>query len=309
MDGGTGNDWVDYTSAPLTGGATGSTGVIVDLASGTGYGGWAEGDTYVNIENARGTSHDDVLLGDGNANILDGGAGNNIVHGGAGDDTLMGNGQLFGDDGNDTFGASSSGNTVYDGGAGTDTVDYSHSANGAIVDLTGTLATIGLQSGEFQVVNGVIQNVSHDAYSGIENVEGSQHNDIVLADNNANVIDGNDGNDAIFGLGGSDTINGGVGDDLIDGGAGADQLDGGSGVNTFGYTQSTAGVVVNLAAQTATGGDATGDVITNFQNVEGSQRDDVLIGSNLNNVVVWNRPGTTSRLVAAARIPSPSQAI
>ena len=43
-----------------------------------GYGGWAEGDTYVNIENARGTIHDDVLLGDGNANIL-GGAGSNIV--------------------------------------------------------------------------------------------------------------------------------------------------------------------------------------------------------------------------------------
>ena len=66
------------------------TGVTVDLSTGTGHGGWAEGDTYVNIENVRGTAHDDIIIGDGNANILVGAAGNNIIHGGGGNDTLYG---------------------------------------------------------------------------------------------------------------------------------------------------------------------------------------------------------------------------
>jgi Ca2+-binding RTX toxin-like protein len=283
MDGGSGSDWVDYSAPPIQQGETGSpTGVIVDLSSGTGYGGWAEGDTYVNIENARGTAHDDVIIGDGNANILDGAAGNNIVHGGGGDDTLMGNGQLFGDDGNDTLLNSDSGTTFYDGGAGIDTVDYSRTDDRVVVDLAGALAAFGVQSGKLDA-NG--NHISIDSYASIENVEGGQNNDLILADNNANVLDGNDGNDLVLGFGGNDTINGGRGDDMIEGGAGADHLDGGSGVNTLSYELSTARVVVNLANATASGGDANGDVISNFQNVAGSNHDDVLIGSNGNNLL------------------------
>ena len=108
---------------------------------------------------------------------------------------------------------------------------------------------------------------------------------MILADNNDNVLDGNDGNDLVFGFGGNDTINGGKGDDMIEGGAGADHLDGGEGVNTISYSLSTTGVVVNLANSTAAGGDAAGDVISNFQNVVGSDHDDVLIGSSGSNVL------------------------
>lgn len=286
MDGGTGSDWADYTQqdfdlqlgdqAHL---GHNYAGVTVDLSTGTGHGGYAEGDTYVNIENVRGTDGDDVITGDANDNILVGMDGNNVIHGGGGNDTLMGNGLLFGDDGNDTFNASGWGTTHYDGGAGTDTVDYSQEAYGAVISLTNTL----LSSGSF---DGSGNLGSHDSYTSIENVEGSQHNDAVLASNDDNVIDGNGGNDVIYSLGGNDTVNGGDGDDVIDGGAAADMLDGGTGVNTLSYTLSMQGVVVNLATSTATGGDATGDVISNFQNVAGSHfGNDVLIGSNGNNMM------------------------
>lgn len=285
MDGGTGNDWADYSQQdfdPVLGWQANvghdHSGVTVDLSTGTGHGGYAEGDTYVNIENVRGTDGDDTITGDANDNILVGLAGNNVIHGGDGNDTLMGNGQLFGDAGNDTLIASSSGTTHYDGGDGVDTVDYRNSEYGAVVALTPVL----LPSGSFDASG---HQIGHDSYTSIENVEGSQGNDIVVGTADANVIDGNGGNDVLFSLDGNDTVNGGDGDDRIEGGAGADTLDGGSGVNTVSYSLSTQGVIVNLATSTATGGDATGDVISNFQNVAGSHGNDTLIGSSGNNVL------------------------
>jgi len=290
MDGGTGNDWADYSQQdfdPQLGWQANvghnHSGVTVDLSSGTGHGGYAEGDTYVNIENVRGTDGDDVITGDANDNILVGLDGNNVIHGGDGNDTLMGNGELFGDAGNDIFRASSDGTTVYDGGTGSDTVDYSQSSNRVVVDLGGSLSLLGIQSGE---VDNQGHLVSHDSYSNIENISGSQNADMIFGDNNDNVLNGNDGNDVLFGLGGNDTINGGKGDDLIEGGFGADTLDGGEGTNTLSYSLSTLGVVVNLATSTTAGGDAAGDVISNFQNVVGSSHDDLLVGSNGNNVLI-----------------------
>ena len=67
MDGGTGFDIASYSDA--------LQGVIVDLASGTGLGGDAEGDTLVKIEGVLGSSFDDILTGDAGDNLLIGGAG------------------------------------------------------------------------------------------------------------------------------------------------------------------------------------------------------------------------------------------
>jgi Ca2+-binding RTX toxin-like protein len=290
MDGGTGNDWADYTQEDVdqqTGGGSHwhhygwQPGVTVDLSTGTGQGGYAEGDTYANIENVRGTAGNDIITGDGNDNILVGLSGDNVIHGGAGNDTLMGTGQLFGDDNDDRFMAGSSGTTSYDGGNGIDTVDYSQSSNRVVVDLAGTFSAF-LHSGELDSQGHL---VSFDSYANIENVEGGRNNDMIIADSNDNVVNGNDGNDLVYGFGGNDTINGGKGDDMLEGGAGADHLDGGDGVNTLSYSLSSTGVVVNLANSTVAGGDADGDVISGFQNIFGSDHDDVLIGSNGNNVM------------------------
>jgi len=86
--------------------------------------------------------------------------------------------------------------------------------------------------------------------------------------------------------GGADVINGGAGNDTIAGLTGADVLDGGDGVDTLDYTLSLAGVTVNLATNAASGGDAQGDVISNFENVRGSAYNDVLTGSDVANWLV-----------------------
>src|SRR5207244_993543 len=71
IDGGIGIDTADYSDS--------SVGVIVSLLNGQGHGGTAEGDTLVNIENLTGSSHDDLLVGDGGANELSGDGGNDIL--------------------------------------------------------------------------------------------------------------------------------------------------------------------------------------------------------------------------------------
>ncbi len=70
---------------------------------------------------------------------------------------------------------------------------------------------------------------------------------------------------------GNDSLYGGGGNDTLDGGAGSDTLDGGAGTDTVSYANSSAGVTVNLGInfQTSTG-DASGDWISNVENLTGS---------------------------------------
>ncbi|MCA1248324.1 DUF4214 domain-containing protein [Massilia sp. MS-15] len=84
-------------------------------------------------------------------------------------------------------------------------------------------------------------------------------------------------------LGAADTIMGGAGNDTISGLTGADTLDGGAGVDTLDYSLSLGGVTVDIAANTASGGDAQGDVISNFEAIIGSAYNDVLTGNSLDN--------------------------
>lgn len=93
--------------------------------------------------------------------------------------------------------------------------------------------------------------------------------------------------DTINGGAGDDTLIGGAGDDVIKGGAGADTLDGGTHTlgDTVSYAGSTAGVTVNLLTSTASGGDAAGDTIANFENILGSSQADTLTGDGNANVI------------------------
>ncbi|MFL9923775.1 calcium-binding protein, partial [Herbaspirillum lusitanum] len=102
----------------------------------------------------------------------------------------------------------------------------------------------------------------------------------VHAGNNAGTtIYGSNANDLLYGGTGNDTIYGGSGNTYFEGGAGADRLVGGSGNNTAGYTGSSSGVTVDLAAGTGTGGDAQGDTLTNIQNVKGSAYSDTIVAN------------------------------
>jgi Ca2+-binding RTX toxin-like protein len=109
--------------------------------------------------------------------------------------------------------------------------------------------------------------------------------------------------DAVYGEGGNDTLRpgggiyadfyGGDGNDNIvgtsgrvEGGAGADTLTSGPGgtlTSTLSYSESPAGVTVNLTKKTATGGHASGDKIIGFQHASGSEFNDTLTGTNKNN--------------------------
>ena len=89
---------------------------------------------------------------------------------------------------------------------------------------------------------------------------------------------GDDSSEIIFGDGDSNTIFGFGGNDTIIGGAGADTIDGGNDTDTLSYIGSSTGVVVSLSTGYADGGDATGDVFSNLENLTGSDFADTLVG-------------------------------
>ncbi|MGK9237357.1 hypothetical protein KXS07_37095, partial [Inquilinus limosus] len=67
LDGGVGVDTASYQKS--------AGGVRIDLVTGTGRGGDAEGDALIGIENVIGSTHDDTVIASGDANRIDGGAG------------------------------------------------------------------------------------------------------------------------------------------------------------------------------------------------------------------------------------------
>jgi len=80
LEGGDGHDTVSYAGS--------SSGVTVNLTTGSVSGGDAQGDTIANVENIIGSTHNDDLTGNNLANIIDGGAGDDTMTGGAGADTF-----------------------------------------------------------------------------------------------------------------------------------------------------------------------------------------------------------------------------
>jgi Ca2+-binding RTX toxin-like protein len=85
LDGGIGTDTADYSAFYS---ANRSVGVIVDLSAGHATGDGA--DSLAGIENVRGSSFDDSIAGDGQANRLSGGDGRDTITGRGGNDLLLG---------------------------------------------------------------------------------------------------------------------------------------------------------------------------------------------------------------------------
>jgi Ca2+-binding RTX toxin-like protein len=178
IDGGQGEDRVDYSAS--------GDGVTVNLLTGRGSGGWAEGDTYKFVEDVLGSYGNDVLIGNGAYNVLEGLWGDDRIQGRSGGDYL-------------------------DGGAGVDTVDYLDSVAGVQIDLAaGTV--VGGSAQDDQIFN-------------FENVWGSAFADTLSGDDGANALTGFAGADLLNGQGGDDILSGGSGRDVLDGGAGVDTAD------------------------------------------------------------------------------------
>ena len=172
LHGGLGNDTASY--------ATSSAAVRVDLGTGIGSRGDAEGpvqivgvgsqikgDILVNIENLIGSDFGDKLTGNAGVNVLDGGKGDDTLTGAGGSDQLI-------------------------GGDGSDTADYSDSLGAVLVNLAA-----GLGGG--------------DVLISIENAAGSAAGDTLIGDGYKNILVGQGGNDSLQGGGGRDVL---VGDFL-----------------------------------------------------------------------------------------------
>lgn len=231
LDGGDGVDVAVYTNS--------ARGVKVDLEKGTGSGGEASGDRYESIENAHGSAHGDKLYGDEGTNRLVGRDGDDKLFGREGDDTLLGG----------------RGADHLDGGDGRDTAEYDWSTSSVEVDLT-----TGEGSGGF---------AEGDTLIDIENLVGSDHDDVLTGDEGANRLFGGEGNDVLKGMSGNDIILASAGADKIDGGEGKrDAVD---------YGKAESGVGVNLA-KGGFAGLAEGDSYENVEFVYGSQHDDKIYG-------------------------------
>jgi Ca2+-binding RTX toxin-like protein len=200
LNGGNGVDQANYTDSP--------EGVTVSLATGEGFGGTAQGDTLVNIENLTGSSHGDSLTGDDGVNILDGNQGNDHLYGHGGADVLIG------DNGNDLL-KGGGGADLLSGGDGVDTASYVDSAAGVVVSLLSGTGSGGAAQG--------------DTLFSIENLIGSSHNDFLFGSNGNNELAGLGGNDQLWGYAGNDVLRGGDGVDVIYGMTGNDQLHGDKG--------------------------------------------------------------------------------
>ncbi|WP_186002606.1 M10 family metallopeptidase C-terminal domain-containing protein [Mycobacterium sp. KBS0706] len=127
LDGGAGADTVSYYGS--------TDAVTVNLATGIGSGGEAQGDTLVGIEAVNGGKGGDTLTGNVANNVLNGYEGNDVINGGAGRDTLSGG------TGADRFVFSAAGDSGLGANADVGT-DFSR-AQGDKIDLSGIDANTG----------------------------------------------------------------------------------------------------------------------------------------------------------------------
>lgn len=168
-----GNDTASYENASL--GVIASLTTLFNAGPAVVNTNDAAGDTYSSIENLKGSSFDDSLIGDNSINLLIGGDGDDVLEGMEGGDTLQ-------------------------GGSGNDTASYVHSITGVVASLTNGLA--GFTSAG---------DAAGDLYSSIENMTGSNFNDTLVGDSGINVLTGGDGDDVLEGMGGADVLIGGAG--------------------------------------------------------------------------------------------------
>jgi len=222
--------------------------------------------SYVLVELNKGTASDGTRLE--NVEKIIATNSNDYMTGSNGDDHFMagkGNDNLEGLGGAD----------ILDGGEGLDTASYKQSDAGVIIDLTAGRGKGG--------------HAEDDVLISIENVQGSNFDDVITGTTSANIVWGNDGDDVFDLLGGGDVAYGGNGNDLFlsrGNGTGTNILRGDAGIDTLSYELSdTQGLVIGLNATTVAPGHTLIDVSTGMENVIGSNQNDTIRGDNLNNVI------------------------
>jgi Ca2+-binding RTX toxin-like protein len=148
---------------------------------------------------------------------------------------------------------------------------------------------------------------------GRDTIYGGAGNDNLTGGGSPNLLPdmlyGGTGNDRLAAGGTYASLYGGTGNDTLvanasfgeaEGGAGADVITGNGGFigMYLSYRHSSAGVTVNLNTNTASGGDATGDIISGFQNLYGSAHADTLTARAGSANVLWGLAGN-DRLIGS----------
>jgi serralysin len=167
---------------------------------GIAYGTW--------IENAKGGSGDDVIIGNAVANILDGGAGTDTV-------------SYRGADSGVTLSLASLRGTGGDA-AGDRYVSIEQAEGSAFADTLG-----GGNNGDG--LSGLAGDDTLNGFNGADTLEGGDGNDSLSGGNHDDTLDGGAGDDALDGGNHNDVLLGGDGDDNLSGGNHNDVLNGGAG--------------------------------------------------------------------------------
>ena len=191
-------------------------------------------DTFTNIENVNATNYNDTIYGDGQNNALRGLSGDDYVYGAGGDDDLLGG------DGNDYIegGVDSKvganldslmdisnlshpdisivdlytqfGDFV-DGGAGEDTIGF-EGINNTAGNQNGVRVFLNTEdtgnSNEAGIAYGGDTDIGVDLIMNVENVIGSNYNDILVGNESNNTLRGLSGADTVVGIGGTNYLYG-----------------------------------------------------------------------------------------------------
>ena len=255
-----------------------------------------EGNDIVNAgaggDSVYGMAGNDILNGGVDNDLLDGGAGNDNLSGGDNNDTIFGgagNDELKGEAGNDLI-YISYGSDILNGGDGTDTINTTRLVERANVNLSTGIASASL----FDV----------SQLSTIENIVAGQFDDILIGSSLANNIQGGAGNDEIRGMAGHDTLYGDAGNDILYGGDGDDfiygndgddifysdngndQLFGGAGWDKIYFTGNGISIDLRLTTGFSDGHGTTDIISTDFEEVYGSSKEDVIRGQDgVNNIL------------------------
>ncbi|MGO1079313.1 calcium-binding protein [Inquilinus sp. CA228] len=237
LDGGAGVDTASYADS--------AAGVMIDLATGGGWGGDAMGDVLVGIETVIGSAHDDVFVAGTAANRIDGGAGADRVDYSGSDAGVV---------------LDLSGGRCSGGWAEGDVLVGIEDVVGTAQDdrITGNGAANRLLGGD-----------------GDDRLFGGDGSDRLYGEAGADVLEGGRGSDWLEGGAGADTLSGqesqdllygGDGDDRLDGGSDHDQLEGGAGRDVLTGGAGADGFFYYAVSDSAAG---SADQITDFSQAEG----------------------------------------
>lgn len=177
-------------------------------------------DILRSVEGVVSGAGNDLLIGNGAANYLDGQAGNDTLRGGGGND------MLFAGDGDDVLEAGT-GHDTLDGAFGFDMAVF-RGATGLSLHLghggrqssgSGSVTLIGIEA-----LRGGGGNDRFTGTSARERLEGGGGNDLLEAAGGSDLLMGGTGRDTLRGGDGNDLLLGGRGNDTLTGGAGADHF-------------------------------------------------------------------------------------